>query len=125
MMKGFKGPYPFLLVVGCMMAFGTGCGSIGHKTINTDQYNYNITINKGLNEQMLLNLVQMRYGDSPMFLRISNVVNSYSIEEQVAASGAFSLTGGDDTLSITPFLKYTDRPTITYIPLTGTEYAKN
>jgi len=112
-------------IVILLLTLVSGCASIGHKTINTDQYNYNLAINKGLNEQMLLNLVQMRYGDSPMFLRISNVVNSYSIEEQVSAVGSFSFGGDDNELSVTPFLKYTDRPTITYVPLTGTEFAES
>lgn len=107
------------------MVLVTGCVSIGSKTIDVDQYNYNLAINRGLNEQMLLNLVQMRYGDSPMFLRISNVVNSYSVEEQVSAVGSFSLGDGSDTASISPFLKYTDRPTITYVPLTGAQFAKS
>lgn len=114
-----------LLILGCMMVFASGCASIGHKTIDTDQYNYNLAINKALNEQMLLNLVQMRYGDSPMFLRISNVVNSYSIEAQLSAVGSFSLGGGDDNMATTPYLKYTDRPTITYVPLTGNQFAKS
>ena len=52
-------------------------------------------------------------------------MNSYSIEEQISALGSFSLSGGENELSVTPFLKYTDRPTITYVPMTGTQFAKS
>ena len=114
-----------IALLGTMLLLITGCASIGHKTIHTDQYNYNLAINKSLNEQMLLNLVQMRYGDSPMFLRIASVVNSYSVEEQLSALGYFDFGPDPNYSTISPFIKYTDRPTITYMPLTGEKFAKS
>ncbi len=114
-----------IVLCGCVATCASGCASIGPKTIHHDQYEYNLAINKALNEQMLLNLAQMRYGDSPMFLRVSNVVNSYSIEEQLSALGYFSSGLLGDYQSVSPGLKYTDRPTITYVPLLGEKFAKS
>ena len=75
---------------------------------------------------MLLNMVKIRYGDAPVFLDVTSVINQYALESlvQVGAGLNTGLTG-DNTASIGATGRYTDRPTITYAPLMGEKFARS
>jgi hypothetical protein len=63
---------------------------------------------------MLLNLVKLRYGDAPVFLDMSSVINHYTVEGSLGySSSSFAGQGA-----------YTDRPTITYLPVSGEKFAR-
>jgi hypothetical protein len=71
---------------------------------------------------MLLNIVKVRYLDLPIFLDVGQVVSSYSLETTVDLGGSFSSAFNSGSLGAQG--RYTDRPTITYMPLTGEEFLK-
>lgn len=102
----------------------SGCTSIGAKKLPEDRFNYNAAIVQSRNEQMLLNLVRLRYVEIPDFLRVSSVITSYSYQgnigvgtTQAEGDSVPDLFRGDANLS------YSQQPTITYIPLAGQEFA--
>jgi hypothetical protein len=81
---------------------------------------------------MLLNIVRLRYGDTPTFLDVSSVISAYSIAGQVLASGTAivglptsttTLPSGTGSVSVGG--GYNDRPTISYTPLTGKKFAQS
>ena len=47
------------------------CRSIGPSTVPRDQFNYNQAIADSTEEQLLLNLVRLRYAETPVFLKVS------------------------------------------------------
>jgi hypothetical protein len=63
-----------------------GCSSVGPKTIPHDQFNYAEAIRELWKQQMLLNMVGLRYAEEPLFLRVTSVINQYSIDGRVSAS---------------------------------------
>ena len=80
---------------------------------------------------MLLNLVKIPYGDTPVFLDIGQVISGYELEGTITASGNLAdkdwrIAGG----ALGTFLnfgaggRYLDRPTITYAPLAGERFAR-
>ena len=75
---------------------------------------------------MLLNLVKVRYSDTPIFLDVASVINQYSLETGVNVAGQVSPEGreGDTFLGMSGQGTYTDRPTITYTPVSGEAFAK-
>jgi hypothetical protein len=103
-----------------------GCtSSIGVKTVPRDQFDYAEALRDAWKEQMLLNLVGLRYAEAPMFLKVASVINQYSLEGSVAAAAP-----GYDRQTVTnPPLqiggKYSDKPTITYLPLSGAEFTRS
>lgn len=111
-----------LLVTGLCLA---GCQSIGPNTIKQDRMNYMVAVSDSLKTQMLLNLVKMRYGDMPIFMDVSSVINQYSLEGTVGFDNTFA----DHPYSYTSKLgiggRYADRPTITYSPLTGDKFTRS
>ncbi len=97
------------------------CSSFGTDRVVPDRFDYNQAIGQSANQQMLLNLVRIRYRDVPVFLSVSSVLSQYVYlgNANISGSGgsANSVGGG---LGIT----YIDRPTITYSPLSGEDFAR-
>ena len=60
-----------------------GCASIGAHKIEPDRAAFTNAISDSWKSQMLLNVVKIRYGDSPVFLDVASVISSYAMEEQV------------------------------------------
>ena len=107
-----------------------GCASIGPGTIARDRFDYISAISDSWKSQMLLNLVKLRYGDAPVFLDVASVINQYAVEGSIGYSGNWAqnnqLPWPYNTLHNWATLgRYTDRPTITYSPLSGERFARN
>ena len=106
----------------------SGCTGIGPRTVTRDRFDYTAAIADSWKGQMLLNMVKVRYADAPIFLDVASVINQYAVEQEfgLGVSGEFYNRG--DPSSIEPNVgakgRYTDRPTITYSPLTGEKFAR-
>jgi len=73
---------------------------------------------------MLTNIVRFRYLDFPVFMAVNSVITSYSYEGSVGVEGTAGLSepvGGDNVIA-TANLAYSERPTITYSPLSGQQF---
>jgi hypothetical protein len=100
------------------------CASVGPKTIPRDQFDYGTAIANSAKEQILFNVVRLRYVEAPVFVHVASVINQYSLEGDVAVGvGANTSISGDDTLTVGGSARYSDRPTITYTPISGQEFA--
>jgi hypothetical protein len=73
---------------------------------------------------MLLNLVRIRYNDTPLFLELGSVVASYGYDAGVSAGGTISPTPGSSQATLGAALSYSEHPTVTYSPLTGDQFAE-
>ena len=84
---------------------------------------YNVEIQKTNAEEMLLNLVRLRYFDSPFFLDVSSVTNQFTMRNLAVAS--IKLPGFDKTnpMSLGGETQWTNQPTIQYSPLQGKEFS--
>lgn len=102
----------------------TACYNIGPKTIPRDRFDYNAAISNSWKEQTLLNIVKLRYADMPLFVDISSVVSGYTMESQVNVLGNLSSTDAiqGNSASVGGSAVFTDRPTITYAPITGSQF---
>jgi len=104
----------------CFVLMLTACTSIGPKTIPRDRFDYNAAMSESWKEQTLLNIVKLRYADVPLFVQIASVVSGYTLESSVSIAGINSTPR--DSLVAGGSAKYTDRPTITYVPITGDQF---
>jgi hypothetical protein len=113
-----------LLIVTTFVVLAAGCRSIGPGTIPRDRLSYSTTLAKSWKEQMLLNLVKTRYLDLPIYLEVGQIVSGYSLETGVQVFGQVSPQNmrGDTFGGVNAHGTFTDRPTITYTPLTGDKF---
>jgi hypothetical protein len=105
----------------------TGCTHIGPKTVTRDRFDYNTAISDSWKEQTLLNIVKIRYADMPLFVEVASIVSGYTLESSININGIVSSSDAiqRDSLSLGSSGKFTDRPTITYTPITGSQFNKN
>jgi hypothetical protein len=109
----------------------TACTQIGPGTLDRDRFDYNEAIAGSWKQQVLLNIVKLRYVDTPVFLDVASIVSGYTVENTLAASvlGTLGLQPAPGSSTVSPSIlgqtKYTDRPTITYTPLTGPDFVKS
>jgi hypothetical protein len=104
-----------------------GCTNIGPKTVPRDRFDYNTAISDSWKEQTLMNIVKLRYADMPLFVEVASVVSGYTLEGAVNLGGTVSSEEAvqGDFLSLGTSGKYTDRPTITYAPITGEKFNRS
>ncbi len=103
-----------------------GCASIGPRTVDRDRFDYTAAIANSWKSQMLLNIVKLRYADTPVFLDVSSVISQYSVQGRVNLGVGWS-TGVQlgDSQSVATEGIYSERPTITYTPLSGEKFARS
>jgi hypothetical protein len=120
-------PAAVLIAAAVAAALTTGgCTSIGPGTIERDRPAYGRNLAESWKDQMLLNVVKLRYADVPVFLDVATVINQYSLEGQVGINSP----GWDRPSNVGPPVgsvagRWADRPTITYNPLTGDRFSRS
>lgn len=124
-------PRTLLLLVPALLV-STGCQHYGPRSIVADRIPYNEAIASSWKEQALLNIVKLRYMDSPFFVDVPQITSGYTLQGMATANafisppvsplasfaqqlgGGLNLQGG-----------YQDRPTISYSPQTGAQFIRN
>ncbi len=102
----------------------TGCTHIGPKTVVVDRFDYSTAIAESWKQQTLLNIVKLRYMDLPVFVDVASIVSGYSLQTGVNVGGTVSSENAyqGNFAAIGGQAVYTDRPTITYVPMTGEKF---
>ena len=109
-----------------LVAALAGCTHIGPKTVVVDRFDYSTAIADSWKQQTLLNIVKLRYMDLPVFVDVASIVSGYSLQTGVNVGGTVSSEGAyqGNFVSVGGQAVYTDRPTITYVPLTGEKFQR-
>jgi len=103
-----------------------GCSAFGPTTIPRDRFDYSGALAESWKNQMLLNLVKMRYFDLPVYLEVGQIVSGYTLETSANVGGEVgNSAAGTDFLDLGVSGRYTDRPTITYSPQTGQKFLES
>jgi hypothetical protein len=101
----------------------TGCETLGPKAIKAGRTDYNSAINKTDVEQLLLNIVRMRANDRPYFLEIASITSTSEMEIGIGAESQIKNSAGNVYIG-SGTLRYSQRPTIIYQPLTGEKFVR-
>jgi hypothetical protein len=96
-----------------------GC-SVGPRSIPADRFNYSEAIARSYKEQMLLNVVRLRYGEMPVFVEVSNIVSGYTMASKVNAGA--KPDSFPASLDLEGEVRFEERPTLSYKVLTGGNY---
>ncbi|MFI4916312.1 MAG: hypothetical protein ACIAS6_07400 [Phycisphaerales bacterium JB060] len=100
------------------------CNPTGPRSIHGGRALYNEAIAATSSEQLLLNLVRLRYRDTPVFLEVTSVSTSFTLENSLGINGQAGLnTVADDFAGASAGISFAERPTITYLPLQGEQFA--
>ncbi|MFQ5963668.1 MAG: hypothetical protein ACE5KZ_05225 [Candidatus Scalinduaceae bacterium] len=103
-----------------------GCQStFGPRAIENTHPAYNQAIINTVDQQMLLNLVRLKYRDTPYFLEVASVTSSLAIETNAELDTLIPLGPADSILAPNLGMSHSRKPTITYTPLRGEDFLKS
>ena len=92
------------------------------------QFDYAAAIGDAKKQQILMNIVKLRYAEWPVFLEIHQVVAGYNWEQtgsaKVSLRRMFNAAERDDA-ELGYVGRFVERPTITYAPLGGESFVRN
>src|SRR5476651_2328034 len=77
--------YRSIIISICILL--AGCSSIGPHQIKLDRHRYNDVIQETNNEQLLMNIVRLRYVESVTNLKLTNVTSSYTFNPNISTAG--------------------------------------
>jgi hypothetical protein len=113
-----------LIVLLCILL--GGCFHFGAINLNFDQIDYSRAVAEGERAQTLLNIVRLRYGDTPTFVNATQIISGYQLQRNVngtfevfphAAPSTFLGGGGSVQLQ--------ESPTFTFQPVDGQAFAQS
>ena len=122
---------PFRWVAGALFfaVLATGCSVIGPRSLKQSRLQYNEVVKVTSEEEMLLNIVRLRYVDTPSSLQISNIAAQFELLNSLQLTPFFAASGAEPNRSFTSVLPLAsiggaDRPTFSLTPLDESEFAR-
>ena len=111
---------PASLLAGCVL---------GPTALSESRWRYNEVISKTSNEQILLNLVRLRYRDVPFVLDVGSVSAQFEFRQSTDALGTLNENVGPypinpDSLEIGGGFSFADRPTVIFSPVQGQKFVR-
>ena len=99
-----------------------GCMSAGPTLVSGSRTDYNVVLRQAADQQLLLNLVRLRYRDQVMFLEVSALNTQFSISNEVNANTV--LGQGDSFVGLGGKVVAQETPTVSYTPLKGADFVQ-
>ncbi len=112
-----------------LVCAATGC-QLGPTALRIGHAAYGDAVRKINDEQMLLNLVRLRYRDTPVWLDVTSISTQFVFDSSGDISGTLRENVGQGgamnpgQLGLSGSLGYAERPTITYTILGGEDFLK-
>ena len=102
---------------------------IGPRSLKQSRLQYNEVVKVTSEEEMLLNIVRLRYVDTPSSLQISNIAAQFELMNSLQLTPFFVASGAEPNRSYTSVLPLAsiggaDRPTFSLTPLDESEFAR-
>lgn len=116
-----------------------GCASIGPESISAGRAAYNTAIQHTNDQELLLNLVRIRYRDTLYFTSVERIAATQELIRSVGASAGVNETSNSfagtavgtsvagalaRSLSLAPSISLNEKPTIFYAPLEGEKFVR-
>jgi len=113
-----------ILAAACAALVASGCTYVGPSSVKATRIEYNSAIQQTNDQELLLNLVRLRYRDTLYFLNVERVASSLEVTSSMAASAEL-VQGGADTYTVgEASYSFMENPTVFYLPLEGEKFVR-
>ena len=123
---GHLRPRPCRLLAAALAAtlLTSGCMHFGPESLRATRIDYNQAIQQTNDQELLLNLVRLRYRDTLYFLNVERVASSLEITSTMAATAEFP-SGAANTFTLgEASYSFMENPTVFYLPLEGEKFVR-
>jgi hypothetical protein len=108
------------LLAGCMT---------GPRALQETRLHYNEVLKSTTEQQLLLNIVRLRYTDTPSSLSIANIAAQFELVRQLQLTPFFVASGAEPNRSYSAILpqagvSVADRPTFSLVPIDDAEFTR-
>ena len=111
-------------VIVLLVAWAGISGCLGPKAVRYTRMRYNEVFRDTNDEQLLINIVRLRYADSPVFVDLPNITSQFELAGRGNYLGGYgNQVRGPASLGYGE-LSLRDTPTLSYHPREGREIAK-
>lgn len=110
-----------IVLLGCGLQIGC---TIGPRALRITRAQYNAAIQQTNEDQILLNLVRLRYRDAPFFLETGSITAQFKFNLNASATRENGVGATRDLHIYGGSAGFEDRPTMTFTPLRGEDYVK-
>lgn len=115
--------YPYFLrlqAAGILLMglFVAGCSVIGPEAIRGGRLAYNQSVQVTGDQELLLNIIRLRYRDTPTILQIASINTQFNLETRING-GTSIIPSNAESFNISGSQSYYERPTISYRPVVG------
>jgi hypothetical protein len=122
-------PSTRLILAGLASLLLAGCSSFGPRWLQQSRLEYNETVKSTTEEQLLLNIVRLRYTDTPSSLAVSAIAAQFERAQTLGLIPFFTAAGGDLNRSFSAVLPQAqilnaDRPTFSLTPLDDQDFTR-
>jgi hypothetical protein len=103
-----------------------GCSSLGPATIRRDRVDFAEAIVDATKRETLLNIVKLRFADTPSLVSVSQLVAGYSLNGTVSFGTQFfdrTFNFAND-VNLGASGSFSENPTVTYTPVAGEDFAR-
>ena len=104
----------------CLAFTGAAC-SFGPGHLEDGHLAYNAALKNASDDELLLNIVRLRYLDTIEFVAVNSISSQVSFS--VALGGTFGTAVGEPAALVVPDASYSTTPTFTFTPQRGKEFA--
>ncbi|PWT76619.1 MAG: hypothetical protein C5B46_00860 [Proteobacteria bacterium] len=111
-----------------LLATLPGC-TVGPRNLQETRLQYNEVLKSTTEQQLLLNIVRLRYTDTPSSLSVANIAAQYELIKQLQITPFFVASGAEPNRSFTAILpqagmSVADRPTFSFVPIDDAEFTR-
>ena len=97
--------------------------TVGPRTLPVSSSHYSDAVRVAQSEQLLVNLVRLRYRDQPVYLSVTSISTQFEFGASASVDGNI-VEGGPDLLGVGGGVDYAERPTITFGILSGDAFER-
>ncbi|MEM1027776.1 MAG: hypothetical protein AAGJ38_06805 [Planctomycetota bacterium] len=95
-----------------------GCALVGPESIRSGRLAYNESVQVTGDQELLLNIIRLRYRDTPTILQIASINTQFNLETRLNG-GTTIVPSNAENFNISGTQSYYERPTISYRPVVG------
>ncbi len=114
--------------ISCVLLVALSGCTLGAGALRSNRPAYNQAIHSTEKEELLLNILRIRYAEPVKFLQVASIVSSFQYSAGINGNATVpinepELANGPNILNLGTGLNYAEAPTVTYVPLEGTQFA--